>query len=67
MPEEWVRQMQNLVDSVEKLEEYIKVTDDERRAIESMATRWGVTPYFASLMDKDDPDCPIRKQVIPSM
>ena len=67
MPEEWVRQMQNLVDSGEKLEKYINVTDDERRAIESLETRWGVTPYFASLMDKDDPNCPIRKQVIPSM
>jgi lysine 2,3-aminomutase len=32
-----------------------------------LKTKWGTTPYFASLMDKDDPNCPIRKQVIPSM
>ena len=25
-----------------------------------------VTPYFASLMDRDDPTCPIRRQVIPT-
>ena len=67
MIDEWVRQMQNQVDSIEKLEKYINLSDDERRSIETLNTRWGVTPYFASLMDKDDPECPIRKQAIPSM
>jgi lysine 2,3-aminomutase len=27
---------------------------------------WRITPYYAGLMDPDDPDCPIRRQVIPS-
>jgi len=67
MPKEWIKQMQNQVNTLEKLEKYINVTDEERVAVESLDTRWGVTPYFASLMDKDDPNCPIRKQVIPSM
>ena len=67
MPEEWVEQMQNQVNTLEKLEKYINVSDDEREAIEALDTRWGISPYFASLMDKDDPSCPIRKQMIPSM
>jgi lysine 2,3-aminomutase len=67
MQVEWVKQMQNQVDTLESLEQYINVSDDERLAIESLNTKWGVTPYFASLMDKDDPNCPIRRQVIPSM
>jgi lysine 2,3-aminomutase len=67
MAEEWVEQMQNQVNTVEKLEKYINVSEDEREAIEALDTRWGISPYFASLMDKDDPNCPIRKQVIPSM
>lgn len=67
MLEEWVRQMQNQVSSLERLEKYINVSDNEKRAIETLKTKWGVSPYFASLMDKDDPNCPIRKQVIPSM
>ena len=25
-----------------------------------------ITPYYASLIDPDNPDCPIRKQCIPS-
>ncbi len=64
---EWIRQMQNQVNTLEKLEKYINLTDDERGAIETLDTRWGISPYFASLMDKDDPNCPIRKQMIPSM
>ncbi len=65
--EEWVQQMQDQVDTLEKLEKYINVSDDEREAIQTLNTKWGTTPYFASLMDKDDPNCPIRMQVIPSM
>jgi lysine 2,3-aminomutase len=67
MTEEWFKQMNNQVNTLEKLEKYINVSADEREAIKTLKTKWGTTPYFASLMDKDDPNCPIRKQVIPSM
>ena len=67
MAKEWVQQMQNEVNTLEKLEKYINVSDDEREAINTLKTKWGTTPYFASLMDKDDPNCPIRMQVLPSM
>ncbi len=67
MVEEWVEQMNNQVNTLEKLEKYINVSDDERAAIETLKTKWGTTPYFASLMDRDDPNCPLRKQVIPSL
>ncbi|MCS3923169.1 KamA family radical SAM protein [Methanosalsum natronophilum] len=67
MSEEWKEQLKNSVDSLEKLEKYINLTAEEREAIESLDTIWGTTPYFASLMDKDDPNCPIRKQVVPSL
>ena len=65
--EEWVEQLQNSVNSLERLKSIINVTPDEEQAIQSMQTKWGSTPYFVSLMDRDDPDCPIRKQVIPSV
>ncbi|MBF8273294.1 MAG: lysine 2,3-aminomutase YodO family protein [Magnetococcales bacterium] len=65
---EWQDQLRNRVDSLEKLEKFIHLTSAEREAIAALGnTRWGTTPYFAALMDKEDPDCPIRKQVIPSM
>ena len=64
--EDWKWQMQNQVNTLAKLKEYINVTAEEEAAINNCTTRWGTTPYFVSLMDKDDPNCPIRKQVIPS-
>ncbi len=67
MTTEWQQQMKNYVNSIEKLEKFINLSDTERQALETLQTTWGTTPYFASLMDKDDPNCPIRMQVIPSM
>ena len=65
--EEWVEQLQSSVSTLESLKAHINVTPEEERAISSMTTRWGSTPYFVSLMDPDDPACPIRRQVIPSL
>lgn len=64
---EWKYQMQNMVNTLEELQKYINVTDEEREAIETLDTKWGTTPYFAELMDPDDPNCPIRRQVVPSL
>ena len=65
--EEWVKQLQNSVNTLDRLKEIVNVTREEEDAVKTLNTRWGTTPYFASLMDKDDPQCPIRKQVVPSM
>src|SRR5262249_23306298 len=64
---DWVWQMQERVRSAKDLERFINPTADERRAIEALAERFRfvITPYYASLMDPDDPACPIRKQVVP--
>jgi len=64
---DWILELRGSVNTLEKLKKYINVTPEEERALGSLDTRWGVTPYFASLMDPDDAGCPIRKQVIPSM
>ena len=65
--EEWVEQLQNSVNTLDGLKALINVTPEEEAAINTLHTKWGTTPYFASLMDPNNPDCPIRKQVIPSM
>ena len=62
----WSEQMQGFVDSVGKLREFINITPEEEAALNTTKTRWGTTPYFAGLMDPNDPQCPIRQQVIPS-
>ena len=66
MSNEWQSQIKEFVNTTEKLEQFINLTDTERQILETNRTTWGTTPYFASLMDRDDPNCPIRKQVIPS-
>jgi len=65
--EDWVQQLQNSVNTLDRLKAVVNVTPEEEEAITTLNTKWGTTPYFASLMDPDTPDCPIRKQVIPSM
>lgn len=65
--EEWLDQLHHFVNTLDRLRDYIHVTDDEARAIEQLEGTWGTTPYFASLMDPDDPECPIRRQVVPSL
>lgn len=66
MKAEWQSQLKEFVNTIDRLEQYVNLTDEERKVLESNKTTWGTTPYFASLMDRDDPNCPIRKQVIPS-
>ncbi len=65
---DWRWQMQQRVRDAEALGAWLRPTDDERRAIERLAERFHfvITPYYASLMDPDDPGCPIRRQVVPA-
>lgn len=65
--EEWQEQLQQSVNTLERVKKYINITEQEEEAITTMKSRWGTSPYFAALMDKDDPDCPIRRQVLPSL
>lgn len=66
---DWRWQMRHRVHDEASLRDYVTPTDDERAAIEATADvfRWNITPYYASLMDPDDPDCPVRRQVVPRM
>ena len=66
---DWRWQMRNRIRTVDALKDWIDPTPDEARAITELARRFRfvITPYFASLMDPNDPDCPIRKQVVPQM
>jgi lysine 2,3-aminomutase len=60
-------QLRNRIDSLADLEARIKLTDEERAGVLLAGTKlaMAITPHFFNLIDKDDPDCPIRRQVIP--
>ena len=47
--EEWVEQLQDSVNTLEKLKSYINVTEREEEAITTLNTKWGTTPYFGIL------------------
>jgi lysine 2,3-aminomutase len=67
--EDWRWQMRHRVHDETSLRQWITPTPDELAAIEATRNvfRWNVTPYYASLMDAQDPTCPIRRQVVPTM
>ncbi|MFT3917001.1 MAG: 4Fe-4S cluster-binding domain-containing protein [Anaeromyxobacteraceae bacterium] len=47
----------------------LNLTDAERRAVKETDAEFhmGITPYYAALMDRDDPNCPIRLQSVPTL
>jgi lysine 2,3-aminomutase len=64
---DWRWQLSHRLNSVDEIAKVLMLTDSERKAL-SMPNlfRVDITPYFISLIDPDDPDDPIRKQVIPT-
>jgi lysine 2,3-aminomutase len=65
----WIWQQQQRVRNLEMLEKVIKVTDDERKAYDGSVEMFNmsITPYYAALMDPEDPNCPIRLQAVPKL
>jgi lysine 2,3-aminomutase len=60
-------QLKNRVQTLEELESKLELSEEERAGILLTGTKLAaaVTPHFFNLIDPKDPDCPIRKQVIP--
>ncbi|MBR4436796.1 MAG: KamA family radical SAM protein [Spirochaetales bacterium] len=64
----WKWQLANRITTADELARLIKLSPSEKADIEQSLSlfRMAITPYYASLMDKEDPNCPIRMQMIPS-
>ncbi len=63
---DWRWQLSHRLNTLEELSSIINLTPEEIEGIRSHHFRVDITPYFASLIDPDDPNCPIRRQVIPT-
>lgn len=63
----WHWQIRNSITSLDQIQKIIHLTSDETVAM--MQHRCGIplriTPYYASLLDSDDPSQPIRRSVVP--
>ncbi len=64
---DWRWQLRHRITSLEQMQEIVELTADEIEGIRHSKGRLAlaVTPYFASLMDPTNPNCPIRRQAIP--
>ncbi len=65
---DWHWQLQNKITSFEQLERLIELSADEAAGIREALSkfRMAITPYWLSLVNSQDPECPIRRQAIPS-
>jgi lysine 2,3-aminomutase len=63
---DWRWQLSHRLNSLEELSQIINLTEEEVEGCRSHHFRVDITPYFASLIDPDDPNCPVRRQVIPT-
>jgi lysine 2,3-aminomutase len=64
---DWRWQLSHRLNTAEDFEKIFPLTDSEREALSaSDLFRVEITPYFVSLIDPNDPDDPVRKQVIPT-
>lgn len=67
--QDWTWQMRHRIRTAEDLRAWLEPTADEIEAIEALARRFRfvITPYYAALMDPGNPDCPVRRQVVPRL
>jgi len=66
---DWKWQMSNRITSLSELEQVINLTKEEKQGIRQSLEklRMAITPYYATLMDPNDSECPIRKQAVPTI
>jgi len=64
--DDWRWQLSHRLNTLEEIQSFIRLTPEEVEGISAKNRfRLDITPYFASLIDPDDPLCPVRQQVIP--
>lgn len=64
----WARELARSITTVDELAKALRLTPEElegARRAEKEGLSLRITPHYLSLVDRDDPGCPIRKQVVP--
>lgn len=71
IPEEkwndWMWQLTNTIRTLDDLKKVVNLTPDEEEGVKisTKTIPLNITPYYASLMNPEDPRCPIRMQSVP--
>ncbi len=65
--EDWHWQLKHRIRTKEELSQIIKLSPEEEKGIDKARGRlaMAITPYWANLIDAEDPNCPIRRQSVP--
>ncbi|MCQ2547914.1 MAG: lysine 2,3-aminomutase [Clostridia bacterium] len=66
---DWHWQVENRLSTLEDIKAVVNLSEQEEKDIEKVigGFRVGITPYYASLMDPDNPKCPVRMQAVPTL
>lgn len=66
---DWRWQLRNRIMDLDTLKKVVNLTEIEEEGIRSSLRklRMAITPYWITLIDKNNPDDPIRKQAIPTI
>ena len=66
---DWKWQNANRITILEELEQVVDMTKEESEGVKAnlKKLKMAITPYYATLMDPDNHNCPIRSQAIPTI
>lgn len=64
----WRKELINSIRTFEDLKKYVTLTTKEQQTLPGIIKKFqmGITPYYASLIHKDNPTDPIRRIVVPA-
>ena len=65
--EDWHWQIKHRIRTREELAQIIKLTPEEEAGLKKASgmLSLAITPYWATLIDPEDPNCPLRRQAVP--
>lgn len=66
---DWKWQISNRITTIEELEQVINLSEEEKFGVKASLEKlkMGITPYYATLIDPDNYNCPVRRQAVPTI
>lgn len=64
----WEKELKTCICTIKQLKEYIALTPEEEKRLQKVIERhpMSITRYYMSLIDKNNPNDPIKKMIVPS-
>lgn len=64
----WIEDLKNNIETIDQLKEYVDIPHDQEKRLKRVIDvhPMSITRYYASLINKNDPDDPIRQMIVPS-